>query len=321
MVVMRYRRAGLAAGAIGLLVVAGAVWLLAGRSSPGVVAVPAVAPAKQPAGTPPSPPHGALVLAREHEALAVGLAAQRSGSNVRLTATVVAPDGTGVRGLALQFAVDGRTLPVAHPCGSGCYSSSANVRSPVQRVVIALHGEEQPGSMVAFELPARWPTPAAPLLKAVQRAFASLRSVEYRERLSSGPRVTSTSVFRTEAPDRLSYVSESGDAGVVIGKRRWDRVVGGGWKRSFQNPPLVMPAPPWGAGAYDVNALGTGKLGGRAVVRFSMFEPSTPAWYTVTLDRTTKRALLVEMTAAAHFMQDRYVAFDAPRQIFPPVAG
>ena len=73
--------------------------------------------------------------------------------------------------------------------------------------------------------------------------------------------------------------------------------------------------PPWGAGAYDVTLLGGGRLGGRPVVRFSMFEPTTPAWYTVTLDRATLRTLTVSMTAAAHFMRDRYVAFNAPRRI------
>ena len=89
-------------------------------------------------------------------------------------------------------------------------------------------------------------------------------------------------MWRSEAPDRLSYRTASGNAGVVIGARRWDLVVGGGWKRSLQNPPLDLPAVPWGAGAYDVMLLGGGRLDGRAVVRFSLFEPTTPAWYTVT---------------------------------------
>jgi hypothetical protein len=106
----------------------------------------------------------------------------------------------------------------------------------------------------------------------------------------------------------------------VIGRRRWDLVVGGGWKPSLQNPPLVMPSPPWGAGAYDVALLGGGRLGARPVVRFSMFEPTTPAWFTVTLDRKTLRTLSVSMTAAAHFMLDRYVAFNAPPRIKPPIS-
>ena len=191
--------------------------------------------------------------------------------------------------------------------------------SPVRRVVVALSGRGRPASTVAFALPEHWPVPAGPLLRRAERVFEALRSVVYRERLSSGARVTSTSVWRSEAPDRLSYRTAAGDAGVIIGRTRWDLVVGGGWKRAPQNPPLELPAVPWGAGAYDVTLLGDGRLGGRAVIRFSLFEPTTPAWYTVTVDRRTLRTLNVKMTAAAHFMQDRYVAFNVPRRIRPPV--
>ena len=190
----------------------------------------------------------------------------------------------------------------------------------MRKVRIELGGKGRPASSVSFALPAHWPVSANALLRGTERAFKALRSVVYRERLASGPRVTITSVWRTEAPNRLSYRSSAGDAGVIIGRKRWDLVVGGGWKQGPQNPPLDLPAPPWGAGAYDVTLLGGGRLDGRPIVRFSMFEPTTPAWYTVTLDRRSLRPLVIDMTAAAHFMQDRYVAFDAPRQIHPPVA-
>jgi hypothetical protein len=294
-------------------------WLIAASRTSGGVKLPRVPPAAVRAGTPPLPPHGALVLARGHGDLAVALAARRSGRDIRLTATVVASDGTGLSGLRVTFAAGGRRLSAAAPCGAGCYASATRSGTPVRQVAIALSGPKRPPSTVIFALPAHWPVSAVPLLRGAERAFEALRSVVYRERLSSGPKVTSTSVWRSEAPDRLSYRSASGNAGVVIGGTRWDRVVGGGWKRSLQNPPLVMPSVPWGAGAYDVTLLGGGRLAGHAVVRFSMFEPTTPAWYTVTLDRRTLRTRNVEMTAAAHFMQNRYVAFNAPRQIRPPV--
>jgi hypothetical protein len=301
-----------------LAVAAGGVVLVVSRGSGGV-RVPRIPPARVRSGTPPHPPHGALVLARGHGDLAVALAARRRGSELRLTGTVVAGDATGLSGLRVRFAVGGTTLPAARPCGAGCYATAARVSAPVRRVTIALSGRGRPPSRVDFALPAHWPVSAAPLLRAAERVFEGLRSVVYHERLSSGPHATGTSVWRSESPDRLSYRSSAGDAGVVIGHTRWDLVVGGGWKRSFQNPPLVMPSPPWGDGAYDVSLLGGGRLDGRAVVRFSMFEPTTPAWYTVTLDRKTLRTLDVSMTAAAHFMRDRYVAFNAPRSIRPPV--
>lgn len=86
----------------------------------------------------------------------------------------------------------------------------------------------------------------------------------------------------------------------------------------LQNPPLALPAVPWGAGASDISLLGAGLVRGHEVVRVSLYEPATPAWYTVTLDRSSARTLEVDMTATAHFMRDRYVAFDAPLRIEPP---
>jgi len=55
------------------------------------------------------------------------------------------------------------------------------------------------------------------------------------------------------------------------------------------------------------------------IASLSLYEPTTPAWYAVTLDRATLRPITVDMTATAHFMRDRYVSFNAPRQIRPPL--
>jgi hypothetical protein len=303
--------------AIGVGVV---VVVASGGSSSGVKA-PQIGAAVPRAGTAPSPPHGALVLARGDGDLAVALAARRVGPVLRLTGTVIASDGTGLTGLRVRFSAGDKQLPQASPCGAGCYASAAKVGASARRVAIALSGRGRPPSTVSFTLPEHWPVSAEPLLRGAERVFRSLRGVVYHETVSSGPKVTVTSVWRSEAPDRLSYRTTNGDAGIVIGKTRWDRVVGAGWKRSLENPPLVMPSPPWAAGAYDVTLLGGGRLDGHAVVRFSMFEPTTPAWYTVTLDRRTLRTLNVSMTATAHFMVDHYVAFNAPRQIRPPVGS
>jgi hypothetical protein len=310
----------LALAAVLAIAVAVVALVVASGSSSGGVAVPRIPSAKVRAGTPPPPPHGALVLARGDGDLALALAVRRAGSGLRLGATVIASDGMGLSGLDVRFAVGTRRPLQAKPCGAGCYAWSAPAQGSARRVTISLSGRGRAPSSVAFVLPAHWPVSAAPLLRQAERVFARLRSVAYRERLSSGPMATVTSEWRSEAPDRLSYRSDDGNAGVVIGATRWDLVVGGGWKRSPQNPPLVAPVPPWGAGAYDVTLLGGGSLGGHPVVRLSMFEPTTPAWYTVTLDRGTLRTLQVSMTATAHFMLDSYTQFDAARQIKPPVA-
>jgi len=46
--------------------------------------------------------------------------------------------------------------------------------------------------------------------------------------------------------------------------------------------------------------------------------PSTPAWFTVAIDRATYRPLRLRMTAAAHFMTHRYLEFNRPLTIEPP---
>jgi hypothetical protein len=50
----------------------------------------------------------------------------------------------------------------------------------------------------------------------------------------------------------------------------------------------------------------------------SFANPSTPAWFTAWIDRSTYRPLRLRMTAAAHFMTHDYVAFNRPLRISPP---
>ena len=197
---MRHRRAGMvvAAGAL-LALAAAAAWALAGNDSPGGVAVPVVPPATARTGTPPPPPHGALVLARGDRGLAVALAARRAGSDVRLTATVLAPDGTGLRGLRVHFAVDGKATAAATPCGPGCYASRASGAAGAKRVSIDLSGGGRERSAVSFALPLAGRSPrgrccAAPSARSARCAAsrtASISRVEpaYRSTRSGGARL------------------------------------------------------------------------------------------------------------------------------------
>jgi hypothetical protein len=50
----------------------------------------------------------------------------------------------------------------------------------------------------------------------------------------------------------------------------------------------------------------------------SFADPSIPAYLTVTLDAKTLLPRVLHMTAAAHFMTDRYESFNLPRAIYPP---
>jgi hypothetical protein len=43
-----------------------------------------------------------------------------------------------------------------------------------------------------------------------------------------------------------------------------------------------------------------------------------PAWYTATFTRATALPTTLRMTAPAHFMLHRYLAYNGPLQIRPP---
>jgi len=50
----------------------------------------------------------------------------------------------------------------------------------------------------------------------------------------------------------------------------------------------------------------------------SFRDPTVPAWFEVTIDKRTSRPLVVDMTAAAHFMVRHWGSFDEPLTITPP---
>jgi copper transport protein len=258
-------------------------------------------PAATKAGPPKQPPHGALVQAQEDGKLAVALAAQQApGGRLRLTATVIGPDGNGANGLPVTL--DGRP---AAACGSGCYRAVVPRRSSSVDVSVA-------GRPMAFGVPSSSPSAEALMRRATTR-FRRLRSVAYIERLSSGPGVHLLSHLRLEAPDKLSYAVRGGSDGVVIGTRRWDRPAGGKWRETATGV-LHQPTPIWGLHPQDAHFLTENDR--LAIVSF--IDRSLPAWFTLALDRRTLNPVWLRMIAPAHFMSHRYTGFNDLPRIRPP---
>jgi hypothetical protein len=225
---------------------------------------------------------------------------------------VLAQNGAAVNGLDVAFRVDGGPLHSATPCGSGCYGALTTASRP-RAVSVRVRS-----TTVTFRLPERWPAPRADaLVRRAARAFRSLRTLTFEERLASGPRYAIQTRFEIVAPDRLRYRIERGASAVVIGARRWDRSPGGKWTLSPQAP-LRLPQPPWSDDFTNAHLLGSGRVDGRPVWRVSLRDPTTPAWFQLAIDKRTFRTLELRMTAAAHFMHERYSGFDAPLQIRPP---
>jgi hypothetical protein len=267
-------------------------------------------PRVKPARVAPPPPLGALVLAREAGTRAVALAVGQ-GARPRLTGTVLGSSGDPVSGLSLSFRV-GTVSLAARPCGPGCYTASAPHRAP-RRVEVVL-----PGRAVTFRIPAA-ARPAAAIVARAGQVFRHLRSLVYVESLRSGPKGGLLTTWRLKAPNEVTYDIRGGPSAVVIGRRRWDRDrPGASWRRSQQIPPLRVPQPTWGDVAVNAHVLGTGRVDGRTVWIVSFANPTTPAWFTAWIERGTYRTLRLRMTAAAHFMGHRYVAFDRPLRIAPP---
>ena len=234
------------------------------------------------------PPRGAVVEGRELGSLAVGLARTTGRAEV----TLLGPDGTGVDGR--RVLVEGHA---ATPCGSGCYRASASGA----RVRVAVDGRS-----LTFTAPERAPD-ATQLLRRVTRAYRASKTIVFDERLASSPTNAETTRFTAAAPDRLTYAIRGGPSAIVIGARRWDRDRPGvPLVESAQNP-LDVTQPYW---RLPTNA----HLVAPGVITF--LDRRIPAWFRVTVHGT--RPSRMRMTAAAHFMVDRYVAFDGPVTISPP---
>ena len=305
----------LAAASAALLAAAVASLLIAGllRTRPGQAA-------PVPAGF-PSPPNGAVVFARQDGANVLALALISEDQRLSLQASVVGPDGRGVAGLPLAFAVNpaaGRVVRArGADCGVGCYGATV-ATGPPSRVAVTI-GRGAGPRRFEFVLPRAWPhTDASALVSRSGRVWRNLTTLVWRERLASDSRHAIRTVYRVAAPDRLSYQVAGGAAAVVIGHRRWDRdTPTDSWQRTTQQPPLRQPAPFWSS-VRNAHIVASPTIRGHRAWRITFFDPRTPAWFTVVLDRQSLRTLELHMVTTAHFMHDVYGPFNEPLRLRPP---
>ena len=294
---------------VAALVAVAAIWLGLGsrnsRSHPREV------------GQAPGPPVDSVVLARESRELAVALAV-RPGSPLGVTATIVGQSGRGVDGLGVVLAATGkrsRTTDAARPCGHGCYGTTLSVEAP-RKFTVRITGAGAPRTVV-FPVAGHWPpADGRQFLGRATRAFRRLRSAVLSERLASGPGHSILTTWTLAAPNRLEYQIHGGPAGIVIGARRWDRTKPGGPWTPSETTLLPQPTAPWGSRIADAHILARTPT----QVTASWLDPVVPAWFTATFDRRTALPIELRMTAPAHFMRHRYLAFNRKVRIEPPKA-
>lgn len=297
-----------------LLVILAVAVLTSLRPGRDAGAAPAAAAVREVAPAPP-PPRGVVVFAAQAEELAVGLSV-RPGTPLALTATVIGQTGFGVDGLDVLLSArsGARTRTVAaHPCGHGCYAASLPLADP-SRFGVVVSGDGNPRSL-GFSV-RQWPPPlGTAYLARATKTFSALQSVVYREDLASDPTHSITTRWTLGAPGSVQYAIAGGGAqGIVIGRRRWDRSSPTApWTLSVSDR-LTQPAPPWGPRARDVRVVRETP----SQITLSWVDPVIPAWYTGNFERAEALPTTLHMTAPAHFMEHRYLAYDAPVTITPP---
>lgn len=268
-----------------------------GPVSAAPVQVPApAAPAPRPVNRFPAPPAGAVVFAREDGPYALAVALTPSIVQV----SVVGQQADGVSGLAVT--VDGARTTA---CGAGCYRTPLpagrrlDVRVGATHWLIAVPRARDGSGLVAR----------------AARTWRSLHSLAFSDRLGSDAKHVVFSTWRAVAPNRLAYVIRGGYRAVIVGSKRWDRAPRGRWIESPQTAELRQPVPVWQS-ATDAHIVGET----RTAWRITFYDPRTPAWFEITVDKRTMRTLDLRMTTTAHFMHERYRAFDVPLAVRPPTS-
>ena len=263
----------------------------------------------------PSPPPGAVVLAREAGTRALALAVVPDSPTSLVRVSVLDGQGAGETGLDVAIRAGGKTTELPG-CAPGCYQAHVESSTLSGRVAVVLDN-----ASFEFTLPDSLDLEdgTATMARATS-VWRKLKSLVWHERLASSATDALYTVYKVVAPDRLAYTIRGESSAIIIGTKRWDRTQGAArWVESPQLPPIHQPAPFW-ASVSDARVLGSGSAGGRSVWIVSFFDGLTPAWFEAEVEKSTGRTIVLEMIAVAHFMHHVYGPFDAPIQVTPPAA-
>jgi copper transport protein len=215
---------------------------------------------------------------------------------------------------------------VVRPCGRGCATFRTRARAANLQVT-ARSGSRTYHAVI----PIRWDPNGAPAAQRIlARAVAAvdrLHSQRIFERLSGGfggpPAI---SRYRVSGRHDYAIVSRGGGASetIAIGRRTWVRQPDGSWQVQVDTPVDTRELMPWWAHRTGVRLLDLHAVRGRRIADLGLAEipragDGPPFWFRLRIDLASMRVLAMRMIAPAHFMDQRYHAFNAPVQIRPPV--
>jgi copper transport protein len=268
----------------------------------------------------PCEPWCPLPTARAHE-LQV---ATHAGPNI--TAFWLQRKDNGLVGTIRLLNLDTRPVSAAVDVGgqgqqacsgtTGCWEiSGIPSRGRLTATISDASGNHQVSVPTAWN--ERRTTKARALLARAQRTMRHLATVQMKESVTSGLGQTVHTHYRFAAPDRMEYRTQSGAHLIAIKKRSWESVQGGPFERGrFGGIDGVQFAQffRWTVYGRSVRWLDANVR----VVHLALFDPATPIWYRLTIDRATDRVLGENMITGGHFMTRRWFAFNRPPRIHPP---
>jgi len=200
-------------------------------------------------------------------------------------------------------------------CGRGCWRLASSEVGAQLTAWVTADGERHSATV-----PSSWAAKGGPaaraLLRTAQRRMRSLSSLRLKEAVTSGLGTTVVTDYRFLAPNRMAYRTNAGTRVVAIGRTRYLSTSNGPFEEgTFGADGFRLDSFfGWTAYAPSVRWLGSD----RGVVTLALFDPATPVWYRLRIERGTRRIVGERMIAEGHYMSRRYFGFDRPISIVPP---
>jgi len=211
-------------------------------------------------------------------------------------------------------------------CGGGCVSFSVN-SAPTKLRVLAQLGRHAGSAQIPIRWQPRGTATAERILRAAVERTDRLRTFRIAESLSGGfggpPTITHYRIA-----DRHDFAIAEANAGgfaeIALGRRTWTRQPNGSWQEQDSTPFDTRELMPWWTHRRSVRLLDIRNLGGGRVADIVLADiprpgVSIPFWFRLRIDLSSMRVLAMRMVTVAHFMDQRYYAFNVPERIEPPV--
>jgi copper transport protein len=216
----------------------------------------------------------------------------------------------------VEAKVAGRSVGLTE-CGPTCRRASVDLRGGE---ALDVHVPGPIGGRAQFSIPSLPAHDAAALAATMQARMERLERLRIEEVLRPAtPPVEARYAF--EAPDRMHMTLRTGPETVTIGATRYSRKSPAApWEIAEGIPTTEVPSLIWSPPPFTApRVVGSDEVEGRPVLVISFFEDrgGSPIWFKLWVEPEglVRRA---EMRAHGHFMDHRYLDFDATFDIEPP---